>query len=207
MIKTNGKWIEVPEIDLTEKHAERQGGFKMAFNNNVLFVYATHGSKTENEWYLNKARFDAETFLYRGNGSIDIISDKEFKAPDYKDRNIIIYGNADNNSAWKELLSHSPVKVTRNKITFGNETYTGSHLGTYFIYPRTDSNTASAGVVAGTGSKGMKALYPNDYFSGITGFPDVMIFNVDWIKDNPNGIIVSGFFGNNWSINTGDFAQ
>ena len=207
LVKTNERWIEVPEIDLSKKHAQRQGGFKMVFDNNVVFVYATHGNKAENEWYLNKARFDAETFLYRGNGSIDIISDREFKSTDYKDRNVVIYGNADNNSAWKQLLSHSPVKVRRNKIIFGNETYTGSDIGTYFIYPRADSNTASVGIVAGTGSKGMKALYPNDYFSGIAGFPDLMIFNVNWIKDNPKGIIVSGFFGNDWSITSGDFVQ
>ena len=53
----------------------------------------------------------------------------------------------------------------------------------------------------------MKALYTNDYFSGITGFPDFMIFNVDWIKDNPEGIITSGFFGNDWGIKTGNFAK
>ena len=207
LVKRNEKWIEVSEINLAEKHAERQGGFKMAFDNNVVFVYATQGNKDENEWYLNKARFDAETFLYRGNGSIDVISDKEFKAADYKDRNVIIYGNADNNGAWKELLTHCPIKVAENNITLGNETYTGRHLGAYFIYPRKDSHTASVGVVAGTGVKGMKALYPNDYFSGITGFPDLMIFNVNWIKDNPEGIIASGFFGNDWSITSGDFVQ
>ena len=207
LVKKNKEWMEVPAIDMSEKHAERQGGFKMAFNNNVVFVYATNGDKATNEWYLNKARFDAETFLYRGNGSIDIVADREFKAADYKDRNVIIYGNADNNSAWKQLLSHSPVKVTKNKIEFGKKTFTGNNLGIYFIYPRSDSNTASVGVVAGTGNKGMKSLYPNDYFSGITGFPDLMIFDVDWIKDNPEGIKVSGFFGNDWGVTSGDFAQ
>jgi hypothetical protein len=207
LVKKEGRWMEVSKIDLSEKHAERQGGFKMAFDNNVVFVYATHGDKATNEWYLNKARFDAETFLYRGNGSIDIVADREFKAEDYKDRNVIIYGNADNNSAWKQLLSHSPVKVTKNKIVFGDKTYTGNNLGVYFIYPRSDSNTASVGVIAGTGNEGMKALYPNDYFSGITGFPDIMIFDVDWIKDNPEGIKASGFFGNDWGVTSGNFAQ
>ena len=125
----------------------------------------------------------------------------------YKDRNVIIYGNADNNSAWKQLLSQSPVKVTNNKIVFGDKTFAGNNLGAYFIYPRSDSNTASVGVIAGTGNEGMKALYPNDYFSGITGFPDIMIFDVDWIKDNPEGIKASGFFGNDWGVTSGNFAQ
>lgn len=207
LIKKNEKWMEVPKIDLSEKHAERQGGFKMAFDNNMVFVYATHGDKQTNEWYLNKARFDAETFLYRGNGSIDIISDREFKAAEYKDRNVILYGNADNNSAWKQLLKDCPVQVTKKKITFGDKIMAGEKLGTYFIYPRSDSHTALIGVIAGTGNEGMKSLYPNDYFSGITGFPDLMIFHIDWLKDNPKGIKVSGFFGNDWGVTSGDFEQ
>ena len=58
-----------------------------------------------------------------------------------------------------------------------------------------------------SGNEGMKSLYPNDYFSGITGFPDLMIFDVNWLKDNPRGIKVSGFFGNDWKIETGEFTE
>ena len=81
----------------------------------------------------------------------------------------------------------------------------GTDLGTYFVYPRQDSQTASVGVVAGTGIEGMKAGYANDYISGITGFPDVLIFNVDMLRNGIEGVEVSGFFGNDWSISNGDF--
>jgi predicted esterase len=205
LIKKSELWVEVSAINLAEKHPGRQGGFKMAFNHQVVFVYATHGSKAENEWYKNKARFDGETFLYRGNGSIDIIPDREFAPEKYRGRNVILYGNADNNSAWNQLLGHCPVRVNQNEILFGDTKITGTTLGTYFIYPRADSDTAMVGVIAGTGGQGMKSLYANDYFSGITGFPDLMIFDVNWIKDSPEGIKVSGFFGNDWGINSGDF--
>jgi hypothetical protein len=62
-------------------------------------------------------------------------------------------------------------------------------------------------VVAGSGIDGMKALYPNDYFSGITGFPDLLIFDVDWIKENLGSVVVSGFFGNDWSVEGGEFVD
>lgn len=205
--KVGHEWKEISEINMSEKHPDRQGGFKLAFDNNVVFVYSTQGNKSSNEWYLNKARFDAETFLYRGNSSVEIIPDKEFSPEKYKDRNVILYGNSVNNSAWKQLLGHCEIKVTDKEIIFGNKTFTGTDLGTFFIYPRADSHTASVGVVAGTGNEGMKSLYPNDYFSGITGFPDLMIFDVNWLKDNPRGIKVSGFFGNDWKIETGEFTE
>ncbi len=201
----NNRWSIGGMVHLMEKHPERYGGFKLAFTNNMMFVYATNGSEQENEWYKNKARYDAETFLYRGNGSIDVIPDSLFTPAQFRERNVIIYGNADNNLAWGMLLNNSPVQVTGEGIRFGNTYMESDRIGTYFIQPRIDSQTASVGVVAGTGIKGMKALYPNDYFSGITGFPDLLIFDVDWLKEGLDGIKVSGFFGNDWSVEQGEF--
>jgi len=201
----NGQWHIISEPAPNEKNPERYGSFKLAFTNNVLFVYATGGDDETNAWYKNKARFDAETFLYRGNGSIDVIPDRDFDKEKFKDRNVIIYGNADNNKAWHQLLNQAPVKVSDGAIYFGDKVYRGDNLGAYFIYPRPDSQTAAVGVVGGTGHTGMKAIYANDYFSGITGFPDLLIFSTDWIKDGVDGIKVSGFFGNDWGIDTGDF--
>jgi hypothetical protein len=201
------KWQIASGANQMEKKPDRYGGFKLAFTNNMVFVYATNGSDEENEWYKNKARFDAETFWYRGNGSIDIIPDTGFTPDNFSDRNVIIYGNADNNLAWNQLLGHCPVQVKNGSISFGERVFDCESLGAYFIYPRPDSQTASVGVVAGSGIDGMKALYPNDYFSGITGFPDLLIFDVDWIKENLGSVIVSGFFGNDWNVEGGSFVD
>ncbi len=200
-------WKEVPALDLKAKHPARYGGFKLAFDRQMLFVFATGGSPEINEWYKNKARFDAETFLYRGNGSVDLIPDTLFSPEKFPQRNIIIYGNADNNMAWSKLLQHSPVQVFNNRIEFGDDTLEGENLGTYFLYPRSDSDFASVGVVAGTGPHGMKAAFANDYFSGITGFPDLLIFNISLLSEGLEGMIVSGFFGNQWDVETGEFVR
>jgi len=201
----DGKWEVTEGPDLSEKHPKRYGGFKLAFTNNMVFVYSTGGSHYENEWYKNKARFDAETFLYRGNGSIDIVADTDFSLEKFAGRNVILYGNATTNKAWDLLLGNAPLRVENGRMIFGKFTLTGEDLGSYFIYPRPDCTVAAVGVVAGTGTKGMKALWPNDYFSGITGFPDLLIFHVDWLRDGLEGVMVSGFFGNDWSIEKGQF--
>ena len=201
----NGLWLISAPPDPKEKHPARYGGFKLAFTNQMVFVYATGGKPEENELYQNKARYDAETFLYRGNGSIEIVADIDFSLSAFADRNVILYGNADNNKAWNLLLKDAPVKVEPGVIHFGPYSLRGNDLGTYFMYPRPDSETASVCVVAGTGLEGMKALAPNDYFSGITGFPDLLIFSTEWLRSGMEGIRVSGFFGNDWSIDQGDF--
>ena len=203
--RVNGKWEILPALNHAEKHPQRYGGFKLAFLNNVVLVYATQGTDEENEWYKNKARYDAEAFLYKANGSFDVIPDVEFSPEKFKDRNVIIYGNSNNNKVWSMLLKHCPVLVNNGRISFGKKIFEGDDLGTYFIYPRYDSEFASIGVVAGTGIPGMKATFANDYFSGITGFPDILIFNVDWVKEGLDAVNLSGFFGSDWSIEKGDF--
>jgi hypothetical protein len=172
---------------------------------NVVFVYSTKGTAKENDWYRSKARFDAETFYYRGNGSIDVIPDTEYSVAKYPDRSVVIYGNKDNNLAWPLLLKNSPIQVSKGVITVGGRTFKGDDLGTYFIYPHPNSNTASVGVVAGTGDEGMRATSPNNYISGITGFPDLMIYRADVLKDGLTGVEVAGYFDNDWTLTNQDF--
>lgn len=203
--KKGKQWSLVDGINTDNKYSGRYGGFKHAFDNNVVFVYATKGNAKENEWYMNKARFDAETFYYRGNGSTDVIPDTEYSPEKYKDRNVVIYGNKDNNRAWGTLLKECPVQVGKNTVTAGGRTFTGSDLGTYFIYPHPYSATASVGVVAGTGEAGMRATSANNYISGITGFPDIMIFSADMLREGLDGMKAAGYFDNDWSLASEDF--
>lgn len=203
--KQDSSWVIVDKPSNSfQKNPLRYGTFKDAFRNNMVFVYATKGTEEENQWAFNKARFDAETFYYRGNGSIEIISDKEFSLSAYKDRSVILYGNATTNAAWKKLLPNSPVQVARNKVTVGKKQLKGSDYGVYFIYPREDSKTASIGVVSGTGMLGFKAVTPNRYFSSGVGIPDVMVFTPSLYKDGIDGVESAGFFGNDWTIENGE---
>ncbi|GAA3647132.1 prolyl oligopeptidase family serine peptidase [Flavivirga jejuensis] len=203
--KENGVWAltEKPE-NTFEKNPLRYGHFKEAFKNNMLFVYATKGTKEENQWAFNKARFDAETFYYRGNGSIDIISDKEFSLSKFKDRSVILYGNATTNAAWKSLLSKAPIQVKRNEVKIGQKKLKGTEFGVYFTYPRKDSKTALVGVVSGSGMLGFKAVTPNKYFGSGADIPDMMIFTPSLYQNGIEHVEVAGYFGHDWSLENGD---
>jgi len=201
----NGEWTLANKPSLQEKGPHRNGGFKDAFRHNVVFVYATKGSTIENEWYYNKAKFDAETFWYRANGTIEVIKDTDFNAKKYADRNVIVYGNKSNNAAWNKLLKNSPIQVENNLVTIGTKKLTGNQWGLYFTVPRTDSDFASIGIVTATGTNGMKATYANHYLVNGTTFPDVLLFDNTVISNGDKAVKCAGFFGNDWSIEKGDF--
>lgn len=197
--KTKAGWALAAPPPVTDKNPLRYGTFKEAFNNHMVFVVGTRGTAAENETNSNKAHYDAESWYYRGNGAVDIIKDADYNAARYAGRNIILYGNADNNSAWKWLLSESPIQVKRNTITVGSKSMTGDNLAAYFVWPQKNP-ALLVGVVAGTGVKGMQAAYANQYFAGGSGFPDFMIFSNDMLKKGAAGVKLAGFFDNTWRL-------
>ncbi|KYP15194.1 MAG: hypothetical protein A1D16_02985 [Flavihumibacter sp. CACIAM 22H1] len=183
-----------------QKNPQRYGTLKEAFNNRMVYVVGTIGSKEETAWNWNKARYDAETWYYRGNGAVDIITDKEYSLEKYKDRGVILIGNKSTNAAWPLLLSDCPIQVERNLITAGNQRWEGEDLATYFVWPLKNSSKASVAVLTGTGDKGNNAAYANQYFAGASGFPDYMIFSFDMLKDGAKHLKLTGFFDTNWKL-------
>ncbi|MEO6730256.1 MAG: alpha/beta hydrolase-fold protein [Ferruginibacter sp.] len=207
LLSQENNWVinKMPGGD--QKGPHRYGTFKDAFNYNMVFVYGTNGTIEENAWSLNKAKYDAETWYYRGNGAIDIIADNEYALDKYKNRGVVLYGNSATNKAWKILLSDCPIQVKRNQVSAGDKVWNGDDIGAYFVWPIKGSPKASVGVVSGTGIKGMQAALANQYFAGASGFPDFMIFSLDMLRSGVNGIKMAGFFDNEWKLDPTEFIR
>ncbi len=113
--QNDDKWSAIPRPSADQRGPHRYGAFKDAFRNEMLFVYGTAGDSQENEANYDKARLDAETFWYRGNGAVELIPDREFEPTAEPDRNIILFGNADTNSAWAALLPDCPKRPSARR--------------------------------------------------------------------------------------------
>ena len=203
--KSAGNWAAADAPGAMEKQPRRYGGFKDAFSNGMVLVYATGGTAAENSWYRDRARYDAERWYYRGNGSVPVVADTDFDPDAYADRNVILYGNRDNNAAWGEVLDAPPFDVTAGTFRLGDRTWTGNEMGGYLVFPRAGSETASVGVVTATGAAGMYAAYANDYFLDTTFFPDVLIITAEAARTGLPGVLATGFFGNAWDMDGGAF--
>jgi dipeptidyl aminopeptidase/acylaminoacyl peptidase len=200
------RWQIADALPAGHKHPGRSGPFKEAFRHRMLFVYGTHGTPEENAWALAKARFDAESFWYRGNGSVDVIPDTEFTLESTRDRGVILYGHRELNSAWPLLLGHSPIQVGRGEVRVGERRLVGEDLACLFLQPRPDSDVASVAVVAGSGLRGLRLTQRLPYFMAGTGYPDCLVLSPRFLEQGTKGIVTAGFFGPDWSISTGDWA-
>lgn len=195
---------EAPSPQL--KGPERYGTFSAAFDHDALLVYGTGGTKVENAWASAKARYDAETFYYRGNGSLEMLPDTRFELNSDTDRSVILYGNADTNSAWPQLLATSPVEVRRGHVRVGTRTETGEDLAVLAVRPRPGSDVAMVGIVAGTGPVGMRLTNRLRWFvSGIV-YPDLMILGPKFLSEGTADVRAWGYFGLDWQVDSGEIA-
>lgn len=203
--REGGKWSATGEPAAALKGPHRCGPFKDAFRNRMAFVYGTRGTAEENARQLAKARFDAETFWYRGNGSVDVLADTAFDAAKDRDRNVILYGHAESNAAWKPLLGDGPVQVHRGFVRVGGREEKGEDLACLFVRPRPGSDRASVGVVGGTGAGGLRLTERLAYFVSGSGFPDCLVIGPEMLTQGAEGVRAAGFFGNDWGVESGEF--
>ena len=203
--KSGGQWRASVRDSAGKKNPRRNGPFKEAFRHHLVLIYGTHGTPKENAWALAKARFDSEAFWYRGNGSLAVVSDDEFTLSAYPDRGVVVYGHREMNSAWSLLLSNSPVQLSRGTVAVGGRTLHREDLGGLFIQPRQDSEIACVAVVAGSGIEGMRLLNRLPYFMAGPGYPDCLVVGREFLQKGNAGIVTAGFFGNDWSVDRGDF--
>lgn len=196
--RTDSQWEVSGKPSPSEKGPHRYGGPKDVLTHRFLLVYGTAGSAEENTWAFQKARFDAETYWYRGNASVDVIADHQFTLADYPDRSLVLYGNAVTNRAWPALLGDSPIRVHRTGIDLGDRQLSGENLSTIFVRPRPDSDRASVVVVTGSGLPGMRSTYDQSLFLPFIRFADCVVH-----RDGEP--IAGGFFGHDWSVEGGEF--
>jgi pimeloyl-ACP methyl ester carboxylesterase len=203
--RRDDRWAAVEPPAARLKSAQRNGTWKAAVDHDVVLVYGTGGTAEENRWAEAKARYDAETFWYRGGGSLQVLPDARFDSNRDPDRSVILYGNAATNSVWPMLLATSPVEVRPGEVRIGTRSETGDDLAVLMVRPRPGSDVALVGVVAGTGPTGMRLLDRARYFVSGIPYPDLVVFGANVLEQGTTEVRAWGYFGPDWAVDTGTF--
>lgn len=214
---SNGRWEFARERAASEKSPERSGPFKEAFQNRFVLVYGTRGTPEENAWASAKARYDAEQFWYRGNGSVEVIADRDFaRETSATGGNVILYGHADMNSAWGLVHDGLAIDVRRGSVRVGERTLTGDDLACLFVQPRRDVGSIrttngdgdwnSVAAVAGTGIAGLRLTDQLPYFVSGVAYPDWTVIGPEMLERGADGVRGLGFFGHDWRYDEGQSA-
>jgi len=198
-------WRVTSQPPASHKGPHRYGPIKEALRQRFLFVYGTQGSEEENRWAFAKARYDAQTFYYRGNGVVEIIPDTQFEPDAFPDRTVVLFGNAKTNSAWATLLVDSPVQVEPGRVFVGERIIEGDDLAAFFVRPRPDSDVASVIAVAGSGEVGMRLTDRHSFYFPFIRYPDLTVLRARGLETGDTHYECAGYFGLDWSVQNGDF--
>ena len=195
-------------LPVDQKKPARGGPFKNAYAHGFVAVVGTKGDDAADAVIMAKARFDADQWWVRGNGRFEILTDTAFEPKQYLGRNVVLYGNHDQNAAWGALIGDSTSIDVRNGSFAGpTSRHTGDDIAVMFVLPRIDCDQGQVGVVAATGATGMRAAMRTPIFSAGVGVPDLVAFRASMLTDGASGVIEAGFFGNDWGVDTGTWAR
>jgi dienelactone hydrolase len=195
-------------VPADEKKPARGGPFKNAFAHGFVAVLGTQGDDAADRLLLAKARYDADQWWVRGNGRFEIIADRAFDPAEYAGRNVVLYGNRDQNAAWELVLGDDcPVEVRDGRMRGAVGEHTGDDLAAFFVRPRADCPQGQVGVIAATGAVGLRAAMRAPVFVAGVGIPDLVAFRASMLREGSPGVVEAGFFGNDWSIEYGTWMQ
>jgi hypothetical protein len=119
---------------------------------------------------------------------------------------VILFGNADTNSAWSGLLPDCPIQVAGGELRVGDRSLNSDGLVCLAIRPRPGSNRASVGIVAATGAAGMRLSTQIACFQSRVAFPDWTVFASPPQLPGHPVVVGTGYFGANWGLETGESA-
>lgn len=190
-------WTEPKAWDAGEKSPARSGPFEEAFTRKMVWVYGTRSNSAE----LNLAlvRFLSEAWLYRGNGSFDVISDTEYAAGKaYSGRNVVLIGNADTNSAWKTCLGSCPIVADQHSIKLGSNVFDATGKAALFLYPKAKDSQGLVAAIAISDRSGMEAVARLPLFTSGSDFPDWTVLDATRANEGTAGVLSAGFFDNQW---------
>jgi len=197
-----------------EKTPELSGPFKRVFDRRFVFVVGTAGTRAETELLLSRARGDLQQWWYRGNGSCEIISDTQLRADAarHAGRNLVLYGNADTNSAWERLLADSPLVARRGHMRLGEREWRGDALGAVFVRrasfgPEGAEEPCLVGVFADSGRPGALAGFNLAPFTSGVGYPDYAIWGEELHAKGDGGVLAAGWFDHAWKLDGRGFAR
>jgi predicted esterase len=204
-------WTELARgVTSGEKTPGASGPFKRAFDHEFALVYGTHGTAEENRELFERARSDLEGWWYRANGTPRLQSDDQCKqshSTSALSSNVILYGNADTNSAWSWLIGDdAPIQVKRGSLKLGEHEWKGDDLGAVFVRPsgidanHKDAPACLVGAFADTGVRGARLGYTLAPFVSGVGYPDYAVFNSEVLAKGDGGILAAGWFDYAWKL-------
>ncbi len=162
-----------------------RNSFKRAFSNRFVLVVGTAGDAALDEALLDQARFDAQGWWYRANGSAPLLTD-EFVAShpeSLRDRNWVLYGDARSNLAWEQLSAGSLIARARDE----------GALESALVLDVFEQAGRQIGCFRSEDTSGARLHSTLAHFVSGAGFPDHLALSARVLIEGDGGVVSAGW--------------
>ena len=190
-------WRLVETADYSGKNRLRSH-YEHLFNRPLMLVYGTNCDEKLMRANWAKARFDAEEFWSVADGRARVVADKALTPEHLRTFNVILYGNADTNSAWAQLLPDCPVRIRSGSVQIGDDSWDGDNLVARFIRPLPGVNNGLVAVVGTSGLDAARLVQPVPVMTDCDGMSDWTL--ISSTTTDGDGVLASGGFDRDWNL-------
>ncbi|MBS1714022.1 MAG: prolyl oligopeptidase family serine peptidase [Armatimonadetes bacterium] len=194
-VKKSGQWAEGVQ-DGPCKDVSRPGGFKSAYDHGFRLVYLTGGKPVETAAARDKARFDAETWWYRGNGSTPVFGDDGLPAT-LPAGNYVFYGGFNALGTRRALFETKGFEVRPDSVRIGGKEFKGD-LGLLLVRPNPAGG--SVALVGGSSLRGFRTMERLSTFLAGVHYADFFLASPEMLTKGSKGVLATGWFGPDWSL-------
>lgn len=193
--RVEGKWRVVPSSSVRAV----PHGAKAVFANHVTFVVGTGGTVEEQEATREAAQYWQETYQYRGNAGVAIMTDREAVQSGFAagGGNVVLFGRPDTNRLWNALASRFAVRLGPGAVSGGGRRATGDDLA--FVGLADLGRGRLALGVGGTGPTGLRLVARTPIFTSGAAYSDTLVWSPRMLESGSAGVVMAGFNAGSFS--------
>lgn len=173
-------------------------GIKAIWNNRPILVLPTQTSVTDAASARDLATYWAETFWYRGNGDLEVVTDAEASKMKLDGRNVVLFGRKETNLLWQKLNPRSAIEVVPGRASFQSHTAVGEDIACLELARR--PNNTQILLASWTGEAGARLLARSPVFLSGAAYPDVLVWRAtSLVPGDATGFLAAGYNSAGWA--------
>jgi hypothetical protein len=199
--KQEERWQQgAPAAGGLQKRPGLSGPISDAYYERMVHVYGTQRPEHSAELKQLAEKGARGWPLWLWTVEQEVVGDNEVTPELAATAHLVLYGTPGDNSVLDRIMARLPIQVGSDAITAGTRRFTGSGLGTRFIYPNPEAPGRYVIVQSGPSVDGVRRGHNLPDF-----LPDYVIYDASTTAQRPRLVpqrppLARGFFDGSWRI-------
>jgi len=200
LVKRADWQLGLPDSEGLHKRPGVSGPLTDAYFGRMIHVYGTQ--RPEHREDLEKAAKKGAKGWPMWLWTVDqeVVADRDVTPAMIRDGHLVLYGTPGDNAVLDRVMSKLPIRIEADAVVAGSERYTGTGVGTRFIYPNPESPERYLIVQAAPTVEGVRRGHNLPDF-----VPDYVIYDATTTRERPRLVPTlppraRGYFDDRWQL-------